>query len=166
MWPCGGVILYFVCLSGGGGTLGYSKCTARRVREGGDCHGLGLHVGWELNQPHLLLAGHMSPELPTTRQAARLFFPVPPPSSSETYCFLALAYLVKISKLRQRKGDLPSDIKPVTQFCLVTAGLMAPSAHPVLSLQYTQAFRALGFCKVDQSIKLLSTNCSSSQANC
>lgn len=74
----------------------------------------GLHVGWELNQPHLLLAQHMSPELPTTRQPACLFFPLPPPSSSETYCFLALACLVKLSKFRQRKGGLYSDIMTIT----------------------------------------------------
>lgn len=154
-----------VCLSVVGGPLGYSKCGTRQVREGGDWYGLGFHVGWELNQPHLLLAGHMSPELPTTRQPACLFFPLPPPSSSETYCFLPLVCLVKLSKLRQRKGGLHCDIMPIpvlSCYCRPDGLFNSPSPLPTEH----SGCRALGFCKVDQSIKLLNTNCSSSQANC
>jgi hypothetical protein len=125
--------ILLVCLSVVGETLGYWKCRTRWVREGGDWYGLGFHVGWELNQPHLLLAGHMSPELPTTRQPACLFFPLPPPSSSETYCFLTLVCLVKLSKLRQRKGGLHSDIIPITFlscYCRPDGLFNSPSSLP------------------------------------
>lgn len=80
----------------------------------------------------------LSPELPNTRQTTCLFFPLPPPSSTETYCFLALTCLVKLDKLG--KVVFHSGIMSIVAFILWPLQLTQSSPCRALKLAVPWAF--------------------------